>query len=245
MTKIFDLDGTERSAEWLAANYDGCAVLPANTEGASEVWRLAAVFVTEGPALFKAETRRKAGPNVVPATYQPVAFTWPSLTVPSQDLAALPSNPHNWSDRGVLDRTNADGLVGFGLGPVYGPFYHAWVFSSVPSDCLTKTGMRGGTNHRGPLHGVWALEPVEPSHASLREALLWRGERAQVIEFNPAAAIQARIFADGFVPNSPEFEVTFGGLLYIAQRAEHLSSGEVRIYYCRFNDWRNVLYERR
>ena len=59
----------------------------------------------------------------------------------------------------MVQRTSS-GVTGFGLGSAYGPYYHAWVLSSAPSDCLTKTGMKGGTNHRGPLHAVWQLAQV-------------------------------------------------------------------------------------
>ena len=60
----------------------------------------------------------------------------------------------------MIQRTEASGVTGFGLGGAYGPFYSTWVLSSAPSDCLTKTGMKGGTPHNGPLHGVWILTPV-------------------------------------------------------------------------------------
>ena len=68
----------------------------------------------------------------------------------------------------------------------------------------------------------------------------WVADAAQVIQFNPNASLQRRIFADGFVPNSPEFELEHGNVRYIAQRAEHLASGEVRAYYVPRGDWGNV-----
>lgn len=155
-TKVFDENGQERTLQWLAASYDGCGVLPADTTGATEVWRLAAIYVTEGPAVLKIETRRGDGP----AANQPVALTWPNLSNPSPDLATI-STTNNWSPRAVVSRTGPDGLYGAGLGSTFGPFYHAWVVSTAPSDCLTGAGMKGGTNHRGPLHGVWVLQPVD------------------------------------------------------------------------------------
>ena len=169
---IFDIDGTPRTAAWLAQAYDGCMVLPANTAGASEYWKLAAVYCTTGPAALVAEVRRDA---TTPAGNQPVVITWPALGDPSQDIDALPDNPHNWASRGVIQRTEGNGITGFGLSggkryddegreveevAAYGPWYHTWVFSSVPSDCLTKTGMKGGTPHNGPLHAVFVLTPV-------------------------------------------------------------------------------------
>jgi hypothetical protein len=85
----------------------------------------------------------------------------------------------------------------------------------------------------------------QPPAATLQSTLLAEAARRQVIEFNPDAALQKRIFADGFVPNSPEFEVEFGNARYVAQRAENLASGEVRVYYVRSGDWGNVAYHGR
>jgi hypothetical protein len=87
--------------------------------------------------------------------------------------------------------------------------------------------------------------PTPPPAATLQEALLAEAERRQVIQFNPNASLQRRIFADGFVPNSPEFELEHGGVRYVGQRAENLASGEVRAYYVRHGDWSNVAYQRR
>ncbi len=241
MTRVFDVDGTERSLTWLAQTYDGCVVLPAKIGNAKEVWRLQAIFCTEGPALVKAEVR---GKNNMPVDNQPVVMTWPSLDSPGNEptFDNLTGYDNRWADRGVVKRTASDGMHGLGLGSAYGPWYHLWVLSSAPSDCLSGTGMKGGTNHRGPLHGVWQLEDVEPIFGKLDDALVWHGQRKQVIEFNPGAALQKRIFADGFVPNSGEFKVQWTGQDYTAQRAEHLSSGEVRVYYVRSDDWNNVRY---
>jgi hypothetical protein len=83
--------------------------------------------------------------------------------------------------------------------------------------------------------------PIQPPTGALAELLIKAGEIAQVIRFNPDAALQKRIFADGFVPNSPEFEVEYDGARYVAQRAEHMGSGEVRVYYCKDGNWSNVL----
>jgi hypothetical protein len=100
--------------------------------------------------------------------------------------------------------------------------------------------MLGGTNHDGPLSMVFQVGEDVPAFNSLPLALLWHGERAQVIEFNPDASLQKRIFADGFVPNSPEFDITYQGLDYRAQRAENLATGMVRVYYCVQDEWADV-----
>ncbi len=88
-------------------------------------------------------------------------------------------------------------------------------------------------------------EPVPEPGTTLAQALLAEADRRQVIEFNPEAALQKRVFADGFVPNSPEFDLTYQGVQYIGQRAESLQTGEVRVYHVRVGDWGNVAYELR
>lgn len=75
--------------------------------------------------------------------------------------------------------------------------------------------------------------------------LLAEGEKRQVIEFNPNAALQKRIFADRFVPNSAEFRLTLDGVTFAGQRAEHLANGTVRVYFARVGDWANVAFVQR
>ena len=83
---------------------------------------------------------------------------------------------------------------------------------------------------------------VEPS---LGARLLDEAARQQRIQFNPQASLQQRIFADDFVPNSPEFAVEFEGRRYVAQRAEHLATGAVRVYYTPHGNWDNVSFQER
>jgi hypothetical protein len=80
---------------------------------------------------------------------------------------------------------------------------------------------------------------------TLADELLAAAAEAQAIQFNPQAALQKRIFADSFVPNSPEFEVEFDSVSYVGQRAEHLGSGEVRVYYVVKGNWLDVRHVRR
>ena len=112
------------------------------------------------------------------------------------------------------------------------------------------------------LAGVQGRPPTSPGTASVeavrtetvtppapgdqhREKLLAAGAQAQVIQFNPNAALQKHIFADSFVPNSPEFEIDLSGVRYVAQRAEHLGTGKVRVYYVPKGDWTRVRYVQR
>lgn len=153
---IFDLDGTKKDEAWLAEQYDGCHVqLGPAKEGL--VFRIAAIYVTEGPALFKGEVRNEEGSA---QNGQPVAFSYPSLTDPNHELPDISKcgAPKIWTVRAVTQKVSGDGTTGFGLGSTYGPFYQAWVVSpSAGSDCVVGAGMKGGTDHRGPLHVVWQL----------------------------------------------------------------------------------------
>lgn len=85
------------------------------------------------------------------------------------------------------------------------------------------------------------IKPPEPEFSTLQAQLRAAGQQYQVIQFNPDAALQKRIFADGFVPNSGEFIQKRDGIQYVCQRAEHLGTGEVRVYYVRHGDWANVI----
>ena len=62
------------------------------------------------------------------------------------------------------------------------------------------------------------------------------------MQFNPNAAIQKRIMADGFVPNSQEFSLEVGGRRYVGQQAENLRTGEVRVYYVQEGLWDDVKF---
>jgi hypothetical protein len=84
-----------------------------------------------------------------------------------------------------------------------------------------------------------------PPTASFHDWLLAEGEVEQVIQFNPDAALQKAIFADGLVPNSPEFRRVGEGTPIIAQRADRLSDGVVRVYYARESELDTVVYEQR
>jgi len=79
----------------------------------------------------------------------------------------------------------------------------------------------------------------------LEDVLLAEAKAHQVIQFEPNAALQRCIFADGFVPSSPEFDIQVNDVRYRAQRAEHLGSGKVRLYYAKAPDWDNVRFVER
>ncbi len=75
---------------------------------------------------------------------------------------------------------------------------------------------------------------------TFEEELRAKGEESLLIRFNKDAALQKKLFADGFVPNGNEFPSERSGIVYSAQRAQHLVTGEVRVYYCPISDYNNV-----
>jgi hypothetical protein len=92
----------------------------------------------------------------------------------------------------------------------------------------------------------WPTVPdvVQPPPVGNFKAWLWDEAAAeQVIQYNPAAALQKAIFADGFVPNSPEFAREYNGIALVCQRAERLDAAIVRVYYCIAGEWDTVVYE--
>jgi hypothetical protein len=85
-----------------------------------------------------------------------------------------------------------------------------------------------------------APAPVPVPGVVLADALRTAGAAAQKIRLNKGAAVQEAIARDGFVPTSNEFELVHAGARYIGQRAEHLTTGAVRVYHCRAGDWGHV-----
>jgi len=103
----------------------------------------------------------------------------------------------------------------------------------------------GGGGNPNPNPNPNPTPNPTPAPSGLAQALLNEAQAKQVIQFNPNAALQKAIFAAGFVPNSGEFKITVSGQVYVAQRAEHLVTGEVRVFYCRDLDWGNVSFVKR
>lgn len=238
--KVYDRNGTEKDMAWLRSKYGNVRYLDA---GAGEKFRLVRIDETEGPATIMVRVLDKDGSN---QNGQPVANHWPDPTLPDLTAGGLQTL---WEPRAISQRTEG-GHTGFGLGPgsyisslVDGGPHTLWVLSpSLPSDGLAGVGMLGGTNHAGPLSLVFQIGEEMPVFNSLPEALLWGGEQAQVMELNKDASLQKVLLADGFVPTSPEFDVTFQGFDFVAQRAESLDTGAVRVYYVEQGDWGNVRY---
>jgi hypothetical protein len=223
---------------WLRSRYGNVRYLDA---GPGRKFRLVRVDETSGPAAIVVRVLDADGSS---QNGQPVANHWPDDSLPDLRGGGLQTL---WQPRALVQKTEG-GHTGFGMGTgsyignlIEGGPHTLWVLSpSLPSDGLAGVGMLGGTNHDGPLSMVFQIGEDVPVFNSLPQALLWGGEQAQTMQLNPDAALQKRIFADGFVPNSPEFDVTFQGFDFVAQRAERLDTGAVRVYYCEVDDWANV-----
>lgn len=83
-----------------------------------------------------------------------------------------------------------------------------------------------------------APPPTVPTELStlLRDA----AAASQKIRLNAEAGIQKKIAADGFWPTGNEAELTHGGGRYIFQRAQHPTTGKVRVYYVLAPQWADV-----
>lgn len=82
---------------------------------------------------------------------------------------------------------------------------------------------------------------IRPTSGAVDEAgLRAAGAAAQVLQLNPDAALQRRILADGFIATSPEFDWRDPSGDYVAQRAEHQGTGEVRVYHVVRGRWAEV-----
>jgi len=238
---VFDKNGVQRDMAWLRQKYGNVQFLDA---GAGKKFKLARVDETEGPAVIKARVLNEQG---LPHAGQPVANHWPDPTLPDLRNAGLKTL---WRERAVNQPTDSAGFTGFGLGTgsyignlQEGGPHVIWVLSpSLTSDGLSGVGMLGGTNHAGPLFLTFQIGEDLPPASSLSELLIRTGDQQQVIQFNPEAALQKAIFLAQFVPNSPEFTVRWNDRAFVGQRAEHLKSGEVRVFYCERGDWNNVFY---
>lgn len=93
-----------------------------------------------------------------------------------------------------------------------------------------------GRNLLAEVQRIAALPSAGEAATPPAAALLAASAARQTLPLNRQAALLRRIAADGFLPTSPEFG--FEG--WIAQRAERLSDGRVRVYHVKPGDWSRV-----
>jgi N-acetylmuramoyl-L-alanine amidase len=95
------------------------------------------------------------------------------------------------------------------------------------------------------LYAALFAPVAPPTGGPSATELLAAGDKYQVLRLNPAAALQQRIYRDGFSITSNEFPLLLGGVSYVCQRAEELHSGTVRVYFATVGDWSNVKFVER
>lgn len=95
-----------------------------------------------------------------------------------------------------------------------------------------------GRNLQAELQRIAALPDLAVAAGPDAAALLAASAAQQTLPLNRQAALLKRIVADGFLPTSPEFG--FEGL--VAQRAQRLSDGRVRVYHVKPGDWSRVRF---
>jgi hypothetical protein len=85
-------------------------------------------------------------------------------------------------------------------------------------------------------------QPVTPPPVTDWKSEVWAESiERQAISLNPNAALQMKIFADNFVPVQSEFYYTAqDGINRACMAAEHLQTGERRVYYAVVPNWSNV-----
>lgn len=150
-----------------------------------------------------------------------------------------------WYNRELMQDDYVDGALLFVVGAVGNSRqWQSFEHLGGVIDRLEAYQASAPDDRKGDSGGQGGEPDGDASQPALEKPLAAAAQAAQAIQFNPEAALQKRIFADNFVPNSPEFTLAVEGVAYVAQRAEHLGSGEVRVYYVAVGDWANVRYLR-
>lgn len=154
-----------------------------------------------------------------------------------------------WPDGEAIGQTENKPLIEFGdwNAPMYGDWkpelgpgpYGADIRDGTPSEAVLGMGLPRKQHYSYQIE----FEEVsgEPT-GDLAEELRAAAAHYQVMRLNPVAALQKVILRDGFVPTSEEFPLTNGGVSYVAQRAEHLGDGVVRVYYAVTGRWSEVYF---
>jgi hypothetical protein len=140
----------------------------------------------------------------------------------------------------VADGMPSEALVGMGLPRKQ---HYSYIVEFEEALAVGESEAGGGTGG-APGGGTTGGGTTQPT-SGLRESLLGEAQRRQVLKLNPQAALQSVMLRDGFIPTSEEFPLSHAGQSYVAQRAERLSDGAVRVYYCLHGQWGQVYYQER
>jgi len=93
-----------------------------------------------------------------------------------------------------------------------------------------------------PSTGGGEKDEVKAPSGELDKFLWSEGTKQRVLSLNPNAALQKIIFRDGFVPVSSENQTSFKDQPYAIQAAEHIGTGETRVYYAAVGAWGDVRF---
>lgn len=160
---IYNCEGEIATTSWLTSTFGEVMW----SEGS-----LAELRCSEGPAVLVVHVEDLEGKPVENAT---VILYWP-------DAPWLPAELQSCNlERGVYGPTNANGDIGFGLGP--GSYYYPpaggphvmWVAGG--GSCLAGLGMLGGTNHEH-LDSAWILDgkATDAERGYSRGAVMYEAE---------------------------------------------------------------------
>lgn len=147
--QVLDQRGQEQDWIWLIDNFGDVVIERAEVSDAvAQVYRIAKVQVSEGPAVQVVNVADQDG---IPLGGHRVVRYWPDA--PFLPVWLPPTSM--WQLEGVFGETNVEGNIGFGMGhgdyydPPEGGASSVWVASEAgPSDLIWGLGMLGGTNHR-------------------------------------------------------------------------------------------------
>lgn len=153
---------------------------------------------------------------------------------------------HGWANIPIYGN-DEEGNGSTSYPPIPGP----WSMTKAPgmADILTGAGLP--VNNHVTTFGVWQAirwGDLQPTYTTLRDALLGEAARHWKIELNPNASLQRTITQTGapaYVPVTAEYDVTFGGVAYVAQAGEHMTTGDVRVWYCPKSNYGDIRYETR
>ena len=173
---VYDKYGTIQPWSWLEANFGNVLeVVEPNAEPdfwCSALWEIDDLPRAESPGIPEAPATlivTVLNEDDAPVPGVQVVFSWP-------DAPPLPGGGHH--EKGVVGTTNADGKVGFGMGP--GAYYwpkteqgphQVWLYGPGVSTRVEGLGMIAGTNHRhlDVTFQVCTLEPPPPSDCPVDE----------------------------------------------------------------------------
>lgn len=147
------------------------------------------------------------------------------LQPPGVDAVLRDTEQHGWCNIPIFSPPS--------LPPALGPWSTSKLSGLGAADIVTGMGLPWNWHvSTFIVYQATKWSDLQPTYATLLEALQKTAQKEQRIQFNKNAALQKAIFAAGYVPNSPEYKLEFGGTQYIAQRAERLDTDEVRVYNC-------------